>query len=141
MTREAGFLSALPDGAELWADGPHLVARWPEHYQEAGCCGNALPTGECCGNAVPVPAVAERVEKVAEGDPGVLAYLADLHNKTHTAPNYRDALRRVRAALFTDDPTEIAPLNGQAVSDTLWASEHETLRDFLDAALSSEPSQ
>lgn len=76
----------LPADAELWADGAHLIARWPEHYTEAGCCGNALPSGECCGNAIPVPAVAERVEKVAEGDPGVLAYLASLHNLTASNP-------------------------------------------------------
>lgn len=70
----------LAPDTELWADGAHLIARWPEHYTEVGCCGNALPSGECCGNAIPVPAVAEHVEKVADGDPGLIAYFASLHN-------------------------------------------------------------
>lgn len=28
----------------------------------AGCCGNALPSGECCGNAIPVPEEVEDQE-------------------------------------------------------------------------------
>jgi hypothetical protein len=43
-----------------------------------------------------------------------------------------EALRKVRAALFTDRPDEIAPLNEQAVVCTLWADKFTTLRDFLD---------
>jgi hypothetical protein len=86
LNRKGTIDCPLAPDTELWADGAHLIARWPEHYTEAGCCGNALPSGECCGNAIPVPAVAERVEKVAEGDPGVLAYLASLHNRTASNP-------------------------------------------------------
>ncbi len=48
------------------------------------------------------------------------------------------ALQKIRAALFTDRPDEIAPLNAQAVICTLWADGLTTLRDYLDCEIDRE---
>ena len=46
---------AGPCPGEALIDCPDCDGRGCYEIVVAGCCGNALPTGECCGVAVPFP--------------------------------------------------------------------------------------